>query len=113
MKIVLYGFLGCGGIAAAVYFILPWISKMLGGDRNIEEAIHKITQKIGQENIDEIEKKESIIKVTIDKKDELAKESIEKIKTIQKKAEEEIQEILKENKISKIHSEIDKDWNDL
>jgi len=114
MKNLLYGFLGCGGLAAIVYFLLPQISKLFGGgDINVRKAVHELTQKIGQGKIKEIEKTESIVKIKIDKKEELSKESIKKIKTIQKKAAKEIEEILKETKITEIHKEIDNDWDDL
>ena len=43
-----------GGIGA-VAFVANWFTSRSGGKSNIMEAVHKITQKLGQEKINKIE----------------------------------------------------------
>ena len=103
------GFLGCGGLAAIVYFI----TSRSGGKSKIMEAVHKITQKIGQEKIDEIEEKQNKIKTEIEIKENVAEDVKTKIEKIQENAANEINEVLKENNISRIHTIVDSEWEDL
>lgn len=100
---------GCGLLAGIAYW---WTSK---GDKksDIREGVHKITQKLGKQKVEEIEKKQKVVVAEIDKEEKLSDESKEKIKDIQKKAAKEIGEILKTESISKIDEEIDKSWDDL
>ncbi len=107
---ILMGAAGCGGIAVIVYFFVSGASSKKG---DIMNALHKLFQKKGQENIDAIEEKQSKVKVSIEQKEKLAEESKERIKDIQKKAAEEIEEVLKKDRIDTIHDEIDRDWEDL
>jgi adenylate kinase len=104
------GIVGCGGVAAIVYFFVSGASSKKG---DIMNALHKLFQKKSQENIAAIEEKQSKVKVNIDHKEKLAKENKERIKDIQKKAAEEIEEVLKKDRIDAIHDEIDRDWEDL
>jgi len=114
MDTVIYGILGCGGLAAAVYFLVPMISKIFGGgDGKVREAVHKITQKISREKISKIESDQTVVAVKVKNKESLAEESVTRIKDIQKKAAEEIEEVLKEDRIADIHKTIDEEWDNL
>ena len=62
------GFLGCGGLAAIVYFI----TSRSGGKSKIMEAVHKVTQKIGQEKLDKLEEKKNKVKMEVEIKEEVA-----------------------------------------
>ncbi len=50
---VVLGFAGMGGLAAIAWFL----TSRSGSKSKIMEAVHKITQKIGQEKVDKIEVK--------------------------------------------------------
>jgi len=103
------GFGGCGILAAIMYFL----TSRSGSKSNIMNAVHKITQKIGQEKISEAEEKKSKIKTEIEIKEEVAEEVKTKINKIQEDAANEINEVLKENNIHNIHTTIDSDWEAL
>lgn len=103
MDATLIGFLGCGGIAAIIWW--------LNGKLNIKDIIHKTTQDFKTEDIQDITDDQVKVKDSIKTKENLSNDSIETIKTIQKKANEDIQEVLKQNKIKDIHKEIDNDWD--
>ena len=109
VKSVLYGFLGCGGLAALG---IIW-TQVSGRKGKIRDILHKITQKASMEKIDVLEKEQSGIEIKIRAKEKVAKESKKRIERIQEKAAEDIEKILKENKISKIHRRIDTQWEDL
>jgi len=106
---IVLGFVGMGGIAAIVYFL----TSRSGGKSNIMEAVHSITQKIGQEKIKEEEDKKHKITTEIEIKEEVAEEVKVKINKIQEEAASKINEVLKENNISRIHTIIDSEWGDL
>ena len=110
MNVTITVLIGMPIIAAAIYFFVSGASSKKG---DIMNALHKLFQKKGQENIDAIEEKQSKVKINIDHKEKLAAESKEKIKDIQKEAAEEIEEVLKKDRIDVIHDEIDRDWEDL
>ena len=108
-KLVLYGFLGCGGAATIAYIWTQWS----GSKGKVGETLHKLTQKISKEKIDILEKKQTGIEIKIRAKEKVAEESKKKIEEIQQKAASDIEEILKENKISTIQKRIDTEWEDL
>ena len=110
IKTIILGFLGCGGIAALVF----WLSSFVNKKGSILKAVHDVAQKIGIENIKDIEDSQvAVIVNDIKNKEELAEDSVIKIKTIQKKAASDIQEILKIDKLSKIQETIDNQWDSL
>ncbi len=108
-SVILYGFLGCGGIAGIIWYI----SSIFNKKSDILSAVHEITQKINTDKIKDINANQNRVKVTVEDKEKLTTDSIEKIKTIQKKASNDIQQILKENRIDVINKEIDDDWENI
>jgi len=106
---VVIGFLGCGGLAAITYFL----TSRGGKKSDIINAVHEITQKIGQEKIEKIVELQKPIEVTIKEKEKISEETKTKIKNIQEKASTEIKEILKETNVKKIHMVIEEEWEDL
>jgi len=103
------GFAGCGGLAALAWFVT---SKM-GSKGNIMEAVHSVTQKIGQEKISDLQEKQNKVKMEINIKEDVAEEVKVKIDKIKNDAAEEINQVLKENNISRIHTIVDSEWEDL
>ena len=103
------GFAGFGGLAAIAWFI----TSRSGGKSKIMEAVHKLTQKIGQEKVDEIEVNQNKVKMEIEIKEEVAEEVKTKINKIQEDAANEINEVLKENNNHSIHTTIDSEWEKL
>lgn len=106
---VVMSIIGIGGLSFIAYYLT---SKGTEGI-NIREAVHGLTQKLGQEKVNKIEEKQTVVKVEIENKEKLATESKEKIKEIQKKASEEIAEVLKQDNIAKIQDQIDEDWDEI
>jgi len=109
IAIVAAGFAGCGIAAALGWFL----TSRSGNKSNIMEAVHKITQKIGQEKIGKLEASQNKLKTEIEIKENVAEETRIKIGKIQENAAAEINEVLKENNITKIHTVIDSEWGDL
>lgn len=110
MKTILYGFIGCGGVATIAYFI----TQFMGNDLSISDIIDRAKQMLPQKKISNINTK--IVKdilPSIKKDEKMAEETKKKIIDIQKKAATEISEILNEKDISKIHKEIEKEWSEL
>lgn len=101
-----------GGIGA-VAFIANWFTSRSGGKSDIMEAVHKITQKIGQEKIDKIEGDQNKIKTEITIKEDIAEATKIKITKIQETAAAEINGVLKEDNIGRIHIIIDNEWENL
>jgi len=106
---VLTIFGGIGLVGAVSY----WFTSRSGGKSNITEAVHKITQKLGQEKIDKIESKQNTIKTEITVKEDIAEATKIKITKIQETAAAEINEVLKEDNIGRIHTVIDNEWENL
>jgi len=109
MKQVLYGFLGCGGLAGMAYLWTQWS----GGEGKIRDIIHSITQKLSKTKIDDLEAKQTGIEIKIRASEKITEASKRNIERIQRDAIEDIEEILKENDISKIHKVVDTEWQDL
>lgn len=108
-KTVLYGFLGCGGLATVAWLL----SSFLGKKSSILEAVHKITQKTAQESIKGVEEEQVVLETTINTKEKTSKDIVERIEIIQKNATREIQEVLKHGNLAKIHQEVDTEWENL
>jgi len=106
---VIYGFIGCGGLAAITYFLTSMSDKK----SSINEAIHKLTQKIGIEKVDKIVELQKPIEATLRDEEKISEEIKVKIRGIQEKASTEIKEILKETNIKKIHMVIEEEWDKL
>ncbi|KKM86039.1 hypothetical protein LCGC14_1283030 [marine sediment metagenome] len=100
---------GCG-VAA---LIANWFTSRSGNKSNIIEAVHKITQKLGKEKVEKIEGKQNTIKTEIEVNESIAEATKIKITKIQETAAAEINEILKADNITKIHTVIDTEWEDL
>ncbi len=101
-----------GGIGA-VAFIANWFTSRSGNKSGIMEAVHKITQKLGQEKIEKIEGKQNKIKTEITIKENLAEATKIRITKIQETAAAEITAVLKEDNIGRIHTIIDNEWENL
>jgi len=95
---VLYGFLGCGGLAAIAYFV----TQSIGKKGAALDAVHKMTQKLGQQKVANIEKKQEPIRKKIEENEILAEETREKIKKIKAKANKQIIKTLKEDDFVKL-----------
>jgi hypothetical protein len=100
---------GCGLIAALVWF---FISRS-GGKSDVLEAVTKLKQKLGLAEIDKIETNQNKIKIEIEIKEDLSEAAKTKISKIQENAVTEINNVLKENNISKIHTTVVADWENL
>ncbi len=100
---------GCGVVA----LLANWFTSRSGGKRNVMEAVHKITQKLGIEKIGKIESKQNIIKTNIEVNESIAEATKIKISAIQENAAAEINAVLKADNISKIHTVIDTEWGDI
>ena len=107
IKTVLFGFLGCGGLATMAFL---WTR--FSGKGALEKA-HGIFQKKKQETISKIEAEQKTLKVSIDKKEDLAEDTRQKIQKIQKDAAKSIAEVLKEDKITKLNKEIEEEWENI
>jgi hypothetical protein len=110
MNTIVYGFLGCGGIAVIAYTI----TQFLGKDYSLSDIGDRLKQILPQRKISEVNTK--IVKnilPSIVKEEKIAEETKSKIIEIQKKAAVEITEILKQGDIEKIHKEIEKEWADI
>ncbi len=106
---VLTIFGGIGLVGALSY----WFTSRSGNKSGIMEAVHKLTQKLGQERIEKIEGKQNTIKTNIEVNESIAEATKIKITKIQETAAAEINEILKADNITKIHTVIDTEWEDL
>lgn len=106
---VLIGLIGCGGLAGISFLIASYFGKK----SDILKAVHKVTQKNKEEKINQIEQKQTIVKVKIDKSEKVSEQAKTKIKEIQKEAVIEIEKILTEEKISNIHKSIEEDWEEI
>ena len=106
---VALGFAGCGGLAAIAWFL----TSRSGSKSGIMAAVHKVTQKINQEKIGELQEKQNKVKMEIEIKEEVAEEVKVKIDKIKNDAAEEINQVLKENNISRIHTIVDSEWENL
>jgi len=75
----------------------------------------KFTEKKGEltEKINQLEVREKILKEKIEKDEKISTETKVKINTIIDNANEEIGKAIKEDKISKIHEGIEKEWENL
>ncbi len=100
---------GIGGVA----FIANWFTSRSGNKSGIMEAVHKITQKLGMEKIQKIEGKQNTIKTSIEVNESIAEATKIKITAIQENAAAEINAVLKADNISKIHTVIDTEWEDI
>ena len=100
---------GCGAAA----LLATWFTSRSGGKSNVMEAVHNITQKLGMEKIGKIEGKQNVIKTNIEVKEDIAEATKIKITKIQENAAAEINDVLKEDNITKIHTVIDTEWEDL
>jgi len=94
MEVIIYGFLGCGGLATLAWFI----TSKIGEKSDIHKIVHKVKQKIGLDNIKKIENKQKPILKQIKESEKLTKETKEKIKDIKKEANKEIVKILSGDK---------------
>jgi len=108
-KQVLYGFLGCGGLATIAYLWTQWS----GGEGKIRDILHNIVQKVSRAKIEALEAKQTGIEIKIRASEKISEESKRNIERIQQDAIKDIEEILKENNISKIHKVVDTEWQDL
>ena len=102
---VLLGFLGCGGVAALVYFA----SSLLG--KKSSNMLESVFQGKGIENLQGIEGDQKLLAKKIGDQEKISVQAQERIKTIQKKASTEIEEVLKNDSISSIQDSIDNDWD--
>ena len=93
---VIWAMLSLGGLAALVMFIQRIFSGK--GKSDIANAVHSITQKIGQQKVETINNQQVEVKKKIEDNEVLAVETREKIKEVKKEATEKITEILKEDK---------------
>jgi len=109
VKTVIFGFLGCGGLATIAYLFMRGTNKK----SDIINSVHKITQKIGMKKIDEIEKKQNIISSNIEESEEFSKETREKVKEIKREASKEILKTLSRDEIKTIDEGIDEKWDDI
>jgi carbonic anhydrase len=109
IQTIMLGFGGCGAVAAIAWFL----TSRSGGKSKITEVVNSITQRIGHEKIQEEEDKKHKLTTEIEIKEEVAEEVKTKINKIQEDAANEINEVLKENNISRIHTVIDSEWEDL
>jgi len=103
--IIAGGFLG--------FFMTRILSSKVNIKTSILNALHKFKSKQMQGNLDVIESKQNTIKVKLTKDTNISEQTKDKIKVIQKKAAKDIEEILKEENISKIHQEVDKEWQNI
>lgn len=106
---VLYGILSCGGLG----FLAFYLSSKVGTKSKVLESIFNLTSKQKKEKIEQLEKKQNVIKVKLEESIKISKASKEKIQDIQKKAIKDIEKVLTENKVSNIHKEIENDWEDI
>lgn len=109
MKTVIYGFLGCGGLAGAAFLWTMFSNKK----SNILQSIYKGAKNILQKKVEQIEETQGRLKIQIDNKEDLSQKSKEKIAKIVKKSSTDIQNILREDNIQKIEEEVDREWSNL
>ena len=106
MKNIIYGILGLSGLAGIAYL---W-TQYAGKKSDIREAVHKITQKIKQKKIKDIEKKQVVIVKKIEDNEKLGEETKKEIVEIKKKANVEIKKILKKDNFKDLVDEVDELW---
>jgi len=104
---VIFGFLGCGGIAGIAYYATTQFRKKPG------EVIKDLGQKRKQEEIEKTTKKQQVIAKQIEIAEQASEESKQKVDKILKKAATEVNQILKEDNIAKIDQVIEEEWEDL
>ena len=106
MKNIILGILGMGGLAGIAYIWTSWINNK----SDINESIHKITQKIKQAKIETIEKEKVEVVKKIEDKEKLNEETKKEIIEIKEIANEGIKEILKRDNFEDLAKEVDKLW---
>ncbi len=90
MNSILAGLVGAGGIAIVAIFY----TKYMSGKGNVGKALFDLKQKLGQENINLINKDQKIVVKNIIQSEKLSNNAKIKIKEIQKNASIEIVKIL-------------------
>ena len=105
MKIIL-GILGIGGLAGIAYLVTSFFDKK----SDIGEAVHKITQKIKQKKIKEIEEKQVVIVKKIEDNEKLSDDIKKEIVEIKKEANVKIKKILEKDNFEDLVNEVDDLW---
>ena len=106
MKNIILGILGIGGLAGIAYLVTSFFGKK----SDIGEAIHKITQKIKQKKIKDIEEKQVVIVKKIEDNEKLSEDIKKEIVDIKKEANVKIKEILKKDNFGDLVNEVDDLW---
>ena len=106
MKNIIFGILGIGGLAGIAYLWTSWMNNK----SDIGEAVHKITQKIKQKNIKEIEEKQVVIVKKIEDNEKLSDDIKKEIVEIKKEANVKIKKILEKDNFEDLVNEVDDLW---
>ena len=107
MKELIFGFLGCGGLAALVFFFFNKSPKNPG------ELIKDLSQSRKIDKIEKINKKQEVIVQQLKVAETASTESKQKVDQIIKTAAKEVNEVLKTDKLAQIDSIINDEWEDL
>lgn len=105
--------LGSVGVFGLIYFIVNKFFSGSGSKKEFIESMMNKKIKEKREEIKNISKKEEIIVKQIRESEKQSEEVKKKIDEKFKQTAKEVEQILKENDLSKIDEQIDKEWDDL